>query len=157
MSANGCLNPYDYYLAQFSLFYDVLLILLGVWLSDLKPPVVLIVLDHIHEVASKCFQEVGRVHLWLDLQFGTQAEGEEGGRQRKKGNREEEEERMRRGNWGMMDVEKGRECGRDRKENRRRVRPEHVLSIVQYILGNFLFSCALRKKPQAISLSPANV
>lgn len=52
-------------------------------LSHLKRPVVFIVLDHIHEVASQRLQEVGRVHLWLDLQFGTQAGGgdEEGGRE----------------------------------------------------------------------------
>lgn len=59
--------------------------------SHLKPPVVSIVLDHIHEVASQRFQEVGRVHLCLDLQFGTQAGG---GRrkigERKQGNRGEE-------------------------------------------------------------------
>lgn len=41
--------------------------------SHRKGPVVLVVLDYIHEVASQCFQEVGRVHLCLDLQFGTQA------------------------------------------------------------------------------------
>lgn len=47
-------------------------------LAHLKPPVVFIVLDHIHEVASQRFQEVGRVHLCLDLQFGTQSgRGEE--------------------------------------------------------------------------------
>lgn len=39
-----------------------------VWLSPhLKPPVVFIVLDHIHEVASQRFQEIGRVHVCLDL------------------------------------------------------------------------------------------
>lgn len=45
--------------------------------SHLKCPVVFVVLDHFHEVASQCFQELSRVHLSLDLQFGTQAEEEE--------------------------------------------------------------------------------
>lgn len=42
-------------------------------LSHLERPVVFIVLDHIHEIASQRFQEVGRVHLRLDLQLGAQA------------------------------------------------------------------------------------
>lgn len=41
--------------------------------SHLKRSVVFVVLDHVHEVASQCFQELSWVHLGLDLQFGTQA------------------------------------------------------------------------------------
>jgi len=43
----------------------------------LKVSVVFIVLDHIHESASQCFQEVGRVHLCLELQLGAQTGGEQ--------------------------------------------------------------------------------
>ena len=60
--------------------------------SHLKPPVVFIVLDHIHEVASQCFQEVGRVHLCLDLQSGTQAGKGWGEKERKEGRRKTREE-----------------------------------------------------------------
>lgn len=62
------------------------------FLSYLKPPVVFIVLDHIHEVASQRFQEVGRVHLCLDLQFGTQSG---------KGERREEREEVTWVEWGI--------------------------------------------------------
>lgn len=41
--------------------------------SHLKCSVVFVVLDHVHEVASQCFQELSWVHLGLDLQCGTQA------------------------------------------------------------------------------------
>lgn len=46
-------------------------------LSHLKPSVVFIVLDHIHEIASQCFQKIGSISFCLDLQFGTQAGGGE--------------------------------------------------------------------------------
>lgn len=104
------------------IFFNVFFLYFVVWhvftLSHLKPPVVFIVLDHIHEIASQCFQEIGRVSLWLDLQFGTQAGGREARRWRWT------EKRYRRNRW----------------ENETKL--EHILVNVKCIIT--VFSCALR-------------
>lgn len=86
------------------------------FLSYLKPPVVFIVLDHIHEVASQRFQEVGRVHLCLDLQFGTQSGR---GRGEKRGRKEE-----RGGYMGRVRIEQEGRRQRERKQGNKRMEEE---------------------------------
>lgn len=80
-------------LAQKAILYDVF------WqfsLSHLKSSVVLVVLDHIHEVAGQRLQEVSSVHLCEVLQRGAQAEEE---MEKERG--EEVMKRLRKGGTGQ--------------------------------------------------------